>query len=66
MVKIKKNPWIRLGLASGFLIFFFFGLFVGRFFGFCTDKRRIFVFGVRCGLQFFRSLAPGFAVLAKI
>ena len=65
MVKIKIKPLDKIGAGVGILNFFF-GLFVGRFFGFCTDKRRIFVFGVRCGLQFFRSLAPGFAVLAKI
>ena len=30
-----------------------FGHFLDRFFGFCTEKRRFFGFGVCCGLRFF-------------
>ena len=38
--------------------------FLGRFFGFCTEKLRFFGFDVRCSFWFFGFLAPAF--LAKI
>ena len=41
-----------------------FGHFLGRFFGFCTEKLRFLGFVGRCGFRFFGFLAPGF--LAKI
>ena len=43
---------------------FGFGHFVGRFFGFCTEKLRFLSFVGCCGFRFFGFVAPGF--LAKI
>ena len=45
---------------------FGFGRFLGRFFGFCTEKLRVFGFGVSYGFGFFLFLAFGFWFLAKI
>ena len=39
-------------------------IFLGRFFGFCTEKLRFLGFVGGCGFRFFGFLAPGF--LAKI
>ena len=41
-----------------------FGYFLDRFFGFCA--KRLFGFGVRCGLRIFRFLASGFRFSKKI
>ena len=43
---------------------FGFGHFVGRFFGFCTEKLRFLGFAGLCGFRLFGFVAPGF--LAKI
>ena len=43
---------------------FGFGHFVGRFFGFCTEKLLFLGFAGRCGFRFFGFVALGF--LAKI
>ena len=45
---------------------FGFGRFLGRFFGFCNEKLRVFGFGVSYGFGFFLFLAFGFWFLAKI
>ena len=51
-------------LDEGDVGIFGFGHFVGRFFGFCTEKLRFLGFVGCCGFRFFGFVAPGF--LAKI
>ena len=51
-------------LDEGDVGIFGFGHFLGRFFGFCTEKLRFLSFVGHCGFRFFGFLAPGF--LAKI
>ena len=57
-------PYKIMLLDEGDVGIFGFGHFVGRFFGFCTEKLRFLGFAGRCGFRFFGFVAPGF--LAKI
>ena len=57
-------PYKKMLLVEGDVGIFGFGHFLGRFFGFCTEKLRFLGFVGRCGFRFFGFLAPGF--LAKI
>ena len=54
----------KILLDKGDVGIFGFGHFLGRFFGFCTEKLRFLDFVGRCSFRFFGFLAPGF--LAKI
>ena len=78
--RVGENPGNEVGLnpegdqfgrGSGFLTpneggvgIFGFAKFLGRFFGFCTEKLLFLGFAVRCSFRFFGFLASGF--LAKI
>ena len=58
-------PWLIFrAVEEGAVGIFDFGHFLGRFFGFCTEKLRIFGFDVRWSFWFSGFLASGF--LAKI
>ena len=57
-------PYKIMLLDEGDVGIFGFGHFLGRFFGFCTEKLRFLSFVGHCGFRFFGFLAPGF--LAKI
>ena len=57
-------PWLIFRAWRGGLWDFRLWPFLGRFFGFCTEKLRFFGFDVRCSFWFFGFLAPAF--LAKI
>ena len=61
----KVSFWFTKGISrqeGGIGIFGFavLAIFLDRFFGFCSKKRRFFDFGVHCGLRIFRFLAFGF------
>ena len=58
----KVSFWFTKGISrqeGGIGIFGFavLAIFLDRFFGFCSKKRRFFDFGVHCGLRIFRLLA---------
>ena len=57
-------PWLIFRAWRGGRWDFRLWPFLGRFFGFCTEKLRFFGFDVRCSFWFFSFLAPAF--LAKI
>ena len=57
-------PWLIFRAWRGGRWDFRLWPFLGRFFGFCTEKLRFFGFDVRCSFWFFGFLAPAF--LAKI
>ena len=59
MIPFKKCYLTKVALRFSVL-----AIFLGRFFGFCTEKLRFLGFDGRCGFLFFGFLAPGF--LAKI
>ena len=59
MIPFKKCYLTKVALGFSVL-----AIFLGRFFGFCTEKLRFLGFDARCGFLFFGFLAPGF--LAKI
>ena len=50
-------PYKIMLLDEGDVGIFGFGHFVGRFFGFCTEKLRFLGFVGRCGFRFFGFLA---------
>ena len=60
----KLVPWLIFRAWRGGRWDFRLWPFLGRFFGFCTEKLRFFGFDVRCSFWFFGFLAPAF--LAKI
>ena len=57
-------PYKKMLIVEGDVGIFGFGHFLGRFFGFCTEKLRFLSFVGHSGFRFFGFLAPD--VLAKI
>ena len=58
-------PWLIFRAWRGGRWDFRLWPFLGRFFGFCTEKLRFFGFDVRCSFWFFGFLAPAFLANIK-